>query len=65
MRKELLIKLYPSFISGTWGNGEKSISEWLKAKGYDLLKVRYRISFHLDFRCTEKYFNILINKILG
>jgi len=61
-KKQILIELYPNFMSGTWGNNEKSISEWLKDKGYNLLKFRKLKVFHLDFRCTEKYFNILIRK---
>jgi hypothetical protein len=58
-------KMYPLSPSGVWGSNEKSISEWLRIKGFNLLKIRTLKVFHLDARCTEKYFDILIKQNKG
>lgn len=57
MKTPLHVKrtMYPLYSKGDWGSGkDKSISEWLKEKGYDLLKVRALDIFHLDMRCSEQ-----------
>ena len=57
--------MYSNLSAGDFAGNkkdDKSISEWLKIKGYDLLKIRAQKIFWLDFRCTEKYFNRLISE---
>lgn len=60
--KYIKSKMYPFAPRRMWGANEKSISEWLKDKGYNLLKIRQMKIFHLDSRCTEEYFNILVGR---
>jgi len=54
------LKLYPNLKPYDFaGNSkdEKSISEWLRLRGFDLLKIRFMNIYHLDFRCPWWFFD--------